>query len=74
MKALVSRLNRMEKARGGRPCPCGGPYRISLVMEIEDYKPGPCPRCKTYGKVIWLVEDTPPPGWVADEGRAPCTA
>lgn len=61
MRSLAARVRRVERAASKeRPCPCGGPWRVTLFDNVEP-PPHPCPRCGTYGKRIVLVND-PGPG------------
>lgn len=61
MRALSRRLDRIERARGGRACPCGGP-RVAVVMG-EEPGPEPCPRCGAEPYVVRLIRGVPPEGW-----------
>lgn len=73
MRSLAARVRRIERATPkDRPCACGGPWRLSIVLEQDDPMPEPCPRCGTTGKTIWLMPDSGP--GVSGEGLAGAVA
>ena len=60
MRALRSRVRRVEKAAMKLcACPCGGRNRVQVWLG-DGPKPGPCARCGMPGKIIHIVRGTPP--------------
>ena len=60
MHGLSRRLNRIERNRGARSCPCGGQSRVVLVMGADAPSPTPCPRCGAEPSVVRLIRGVPP--------------
>lgn len=71
MRSLSARVSRIEKSRSGGVCPCGGPWRISMIIDGAEEEPEPCPMCGTRPRLIVLIKGTPPEGWNPEEAT-PC--
>jgi hypothetical protein len=73
VRSLDARLRRVERVLNRtRPCPCGGPYRVTVFDGVEPppHPPHPCPRCGTFGKRIILADDPARPASAGGAGAA----